>query len=298
MQIIECGHIFCDECLTQYFKTKVLENTELDAIRCAACNFVFDDDFVSQKIVLPELQQQFEKLIVNKFVATSKNLVHCPAKNCELIFRPFSDHTSTVVCSCGYEFCCKCKCDKHELLPCEIMKMWKKLPSNPNYILSRDWIESNTKPCPNCSVRVFKYFHFDMVTCAECHTTFCYKCLSLQNSHYECKTEATSSTLISDHKFYSLKSKYDETMHYMDEIKKVECKDCSLILHENRMNSKILEICHVYKMGLVFACFAEPSEEKTIFEQNLHQLGLLVREINQKSAKCSAVNLFIIQQLK
>lgn len=286
-QLIGCGHRFCDECFRQYLNSKILEVTEIDVIQCAACNFIIEDDFVMKKLLLPARQKYFEKLMVEKFVSSNENIVRCPAPNCQILIRHFNNVTSTVHCKCGYEFCFRCGCDGHDILPCDMMKMWTKLESNPDDILSKDWIDSFTKPCPgqNCSRPIYQEGGSKALSCTQCRTKFCFTCLVPQHLHgrkcnVQVETEAirlrkegrstNSFPFTNDHKYYFFKMKYAEVSKY---IKQAEnCLSASYGFISCDTVKRFVNVCDVLKIGYVTACFLKMSNEKLIFQQNLHQL--------------------------
>ena len=61
---------------------------------------------------------------------------------------------------------------------------------NPNSVQSAELIKKDTKPCPNCGIRIFKISGCDQMWCTECEVTFSWKTgrtlhnVHIHNPHY------------------------------------------------------------------------------------------------------------------
>ena len=67
---LECGHLFCTQCWTEYLTTKIVDEGASQMIECpGACNIVVDDQTVMNLITDPRY------LVDNgKYLMESKNI--------------------------------------------------------------------------------------------------------------------------------------------------------------------------------------------------------------------------------
>ena len=67
---LECGHLFCTQCWTEYLTTKIVDEGASQMIECrGACNIVVDDQTVMNLITDPRY------LVDNgKYLMKSKNI--------------------------------------------------------------------------------------------------------------------------------------------------------------------------------------------------------------------------------
>lgn len=87
----------------------------------------------------------------------------------------------------------KCElCELHTCSQClELIGYSKTEPHtcDPNSVASAELIKKDTKPCPQCGVRIFKVSGCDQMWCTECRVSFSYKTLQIDtgathNPHY------------------------------------------------------------------------------------------------------------------
>lgn len=77
----------------------------------------------------------------------------CPNPSCGNAFVSLAP-ISSVQCSCGMKFCFHCSLEAHEPCRCAVIDKWKAKCGNDSE--TANWILSNTKKCPVCSVRIEK----------------------------------------------------------------------------------------------------------------------------------------------
>ena len=67
---LECGHVFCKNCWTEYLTTKIMDEGASQSIECpgSACNILVDDQTVMNLVKEPKTKLKYQQLITNSFV--------------------------------------------------------------------------------------------------------------------------------------------------------------------------------------------------------------------------------------
>jgi hypothetical protein len=73
---------------------------------------------------------------------------------------------------CKTSHCHKCRCKKEEEHKCD-----------PNIVETVKLLASDTKPCPKCSIPIFKIAGCDQMFCTGCHTAFSWKTGQIETGH-------------------------------------------------------------------------------------------------------------------
>ena len=80
---LECGHLFCNQCWTEYLTTKIMDEGASQKIECpGACNIVVNDQTVMTLITDPRVKLKYQHLITNSFVQCNKLFKWCPSPGC------------------------------------------------------------------------------------------------------------------------------------------------------------------------------------------------------------------------
>jgi ariadne-1 len=173
---LQCGHKFCSSCWIEYLKDKIIERGLCD-IRCmqTECKWLVPGSFI-QKLCGDEVYNRFEVLSLRRHVEGIPYLKFCPAPDCpDIVSCPAAANKSalkiivpTVTCSNGHTFCFGCHIDSdHRPVLCRIAKLWldkcrveveiqPQLTRQQEHIASINWINANTKECPECHIRIQK----------------------------------------------------------------------------------------------------------------------------------------------
>lgn len=171
-----CGHAFCRDCVMDYVNSKI-QNREF-LIKCLS----FDENscqiFLYPSLVFslltPTNKRNYDNILFSSFVSAQKNLKPCPAPNCKYIAEMKGVRIG-VKCVCGKHFCMKCGEDDHSPASCEMYREWKRLTNSEENQLNADWLTYNTRMCPYCRVRVYRYMGCNYIPCT-CGKIFCYEC--------------------------------------------------------------------------------------------------------------------------
>ena len=87
----------------------------------------------------------------------------------------------------GLQPCTSCALPRHTPVPCSIMQAWKAaggfVEESRETAATLRWQLENTKPCPNCGMRVNKNGGCVAMVCTSCQYHFCWGCLGPEHSH-------------------------------------------------------------------------------------------------------------------
>lgn len=128
IQLEGCGHVFCQDCLKDFFSLMIREGT-IDKVRCCheSCKgrqtevehpngedqSILSDELLG--LVGPLLKLRYDELFEKQAIESDPTLCYCPMDSCRSLVKP--DHTfdgskseNLRVCSkCGYSFCFMCR---------------------------------------------------------------------------------------------------------------------------------------------------------------------------------------------
>jgi ariadne-1 len=66
---LECGHMYCNACWTDYLTTKIMDDGDSQMIECpGSCKAVVNDQMVMKLITASRVKQKYKHLITNSFV--------------------------------------------------------------------------------------------------------------------------------------------------------------------------------------------------------------------------------------
>ena len=70
---LECGHIYCTSCWTEYLTTKIMDEGASQTIACPAsqCDILVDDETVTKLVNDSKIKLKYQHLITNNFVQVS-----------------------------------------------------------------------------------------------------------------------------------------------------------------------------------------------------------------------------------
>uniref|UniRef100_A0A914H3W7 RBR-type E3 ubiquitin transferase n=1 Tax=Globodera rostochiensis TaxID=31243 RepID=A0A914H3W7_GLORO len=173
-----CNHLFCGQCWSNYLSSKILDEGR-PYITCPElrCTVVADDDFVLKTVKSPQALRSYNRLILNSFVECNTLIKWCPAPECGRAVKVPHAEPRKVSCKCGFMFCFGCSQQWHEPIGCEKLKTWLKKCSDDSE--TSNWLNANTKDCPQCQVTIEKDGGCNHMTCKNlaCKFEFCWMCL-------------------------------------------------------------------------------------------------------------------------
>ena len=176
--LLECLHVYCDDCYYNYFKEKI-NNNKVEKIKCpeVLCDCIIYNNFIEKKLVKDiELLEKYIKLRNRKQLMLDPNVQMCPFPDCESYAKK-GDNKYVSCIDKGHKFCFNCLKEWHGEKSCEI-------ESDKNF---EKWKNSyKVKRCPRCKYFIEKNEGCNHITCSNCQYQFCWLCLQeYKSDHFD-----------------------------------------------------------------------------------------------------------------
>lgn len=307
---VECGHIFCQYCWTEYLNTKVSSENTSQNIFCPAteCDILVDENFVLPILKDSNIRSKYHKLIADSFVQSNRLMKWCPAPDCSNAIKAVYNDAKAVKCLCGYIFCFGCAQPSHEPVMCDWLKKWLKKCDDDSE--TSNWISANTKECPKCHVTIEKNGGCNHMVCrsSHCKADFCWVCLGSWQSHgsswYNCNrydekeaqaardAQAKSRAALERYLFYCNRymnhlqsSKFEQKLYdqVKDKMEIMQHMNMSWIEVQFLKNAvDVLCLCrNTLKYTYVFAFFLKKNNQSIIFEDNQRDLEMATEHLSE-----------------
>nr|XP_057929580.1 E3 ubiquitin-protein ligase RNF14-like [Doryrhamphus excisus] len=130
VQIKECGHVFCQPCLSEFCKLQITEGN-VHSVTCAQAGCTaFPTPAQVKSLVGEELFSRYDRLLLQSTLDSMADVMYCPRNTCASPV--ILDKASNVaLCSvCGFAFCVSCKKTYHGTGDCKANGMLKKHQKN------------------------------------------------------------------------------------------------------------------------------------------------------------------------
>ena len=181
--LCDCGHCFCQECLSLYVATSIHEGkTSGGTLRCPIdkCAVPFDESLI-QNLASPGDWAKHLRFVNARIVNEDPLLRWCPKPGCNGVAR--LSHSSTtaeeaqeyleVICDshpCGLVFCANCGCVPHLGAHCD------KADDKDYFDWKKEKGAENIKPCPQCCLDTEKSGGCPAMLCTRCRAVWCWDC--------------------------------------------------------------------------------------------------------------------------
>ena len=180
---LPCGHICCNNCWTNYFKT-LIKDGKVEKIKCVEhyCKQIIPEEFIFKYIKNDKnLIEKYQKFKIRAEIIKNPNKKQCPKPDCESYLEKSPD-TKYVKCKKGHQFCFECLRPPHGKSSCEELMEKDFLKWKKNRVV---------KKCPRCKIFTEKNEGCNHMTCSSCKYQWCWLCLGAYTyGHYdrgECK---------------------------------------------------------------------------------------------------------------
>ncbi|KAJ8667146.1 hypothetical protein QAD02_008808 [Eretmocerus hayati] len=216
LKVDTCEHVFCKDCFAEFLQIKIKERNVM-CIQCPAhdCRVILKSGQV-QENCSSELFETYVKEVEESRLLRMRNLAYCPRKVCQtpVIIK---DGENLASCpACEYNFCPFCSKVYHGVMPCKmdvdeklkLMKEYKNGNSMTRKYLEKkygknqirqiaeklsteDYLERNTRNCPDCGIMTTKISGCNYMNCSRCHINFCWLCNErlMENSYDHFKSD-------------------------------------------------------------------------------------------------------------
>jgi len=321
---LECGHLYCKQCWTDYLTTKIMDEGSSQMIECPGrCNIIVDDATV-MKLTQDRVKLKYQHLITNSFVQCNRLLRWCPSPDCNNAVKVLHVESKPVKCRCGHVFCFSCGENWHDPVRCSLIRKWiKKCDDDSETSI---WISANTKECPKCGATIEKDGGCNHMVCKNqsCKTEFCWVCLGPWEPHgsswYNCNRfdedeakenregQEKSRAALQRYLFYCnrymnhLQSlKFESKLYSMVKDKMEEMQQHNMSWIEVQFLKKSLDILCDCRRTLmytyVFAYYLRKNNQSAIFEDNQRDLESATEQLSEYLERdISAENLADIKQ--
>uniref|UniRef100_A0A060TCM5 RBR-type E3 ubiquitin transferase n=1 Tax=Blastobotrys adeninivorans TaxID=409370 RepID=A0A060TCM5_BLAAD len=210
-RLTNCGHVFCSECLEDYYSACV-EQGYVSRVVCPApeCKTPAVDFADLKKLLSPDQLDRLDRLRKKQVLESDPNTaIVCPRNFCQALIRRNPDDNLVICSDCQFAFCAVCKRSWHgyyeycriqeppdelileyiegdESTRARIETQWGRLnmkryaTNYENDKAFREYMEKqNNRRCPKCYTPIEKSMGCNKMTCAICHTFFCFICLDI-----------------------------------------------------------------------------------------------------------------------
>ena len=290
---LECGHLFCTDCWTEYLTTKIVQDGISLSIQCPSndCQVLVNDAAVLQLLKNSEHATKYQILITNNLVECNHLLRWCPAPNCNNAMYVSNGGMQQVKCTCGYSYCYSCSDEWHGPVTCEVLKKWAKKCEDDSETIN--WINANTKDCPKCNNPIEKNGGCNHMTCRKqsCGHSFCWICLKPWRSHGACnnynadknESKETSRSWLKKYLFYyerykaqTESRKLESNLFTVMDQKAEEMKLLGMASMDTKyLHEAVDTLCESRRVLMntyIFAYYLSKSNHSEIFEENQRDL--------------------------
>ena len=108
-----CGHVFCHDCLSGYFDSKIQDGDTSFTCPNPTCG-----ENISQRDIQIHVERdkfnRFERLQFNRALDTMDDIAYCPKPDCRTQTVKWNLESTNVQCGqCGFNYCTDCEKDAH-----------------------------------------------------------------------------------------------------------------------------------------------------------------------------------------
>ena len=202
VQFQQCKHIYCAECITNYFIIQIRDGS-VRSLNCPEdkCESQADPNLV-KKLVPSEVYEQYDNYLLQSTLDCMEDMTYCPRKTCQTAVLLEPDSRNMGRCpGCKLVFCVFCKRTYHGITNCAINNKEllilrneylngneevrnalekkygkKRLQTVVDEYYTEAWMEKFSKHCPSCKTSIEKINGCNKMVCLKCKCYFCWLC--------------------------------------------------------------------------------------------------------------------------
>ncbi|KAF6210940.1 hypothetical protein GE061_014053 [Apolygus lucorum] len=214
LQFHPCGHVYCKQCMEQYFTTRI-KDAMVTSMPCPyeKCTSEANPHQVKDAVGAL-LFNKYDSMLLSVTLDKMDDITYCPRTTCGSPVMREKEEKMAACPACRYVFCVFCRRAYHGVEFCRMKSVEMKkvvleyqegddavksrlekrygatqIRRFINDMLSDDWIQTNSKNCPNCEASIEKSDGCNKMVCGKCQTFFCWLCLGVLDrsnpySHY------------------------------------------------------------------------------------------------------------------
>jgi len=183
-EIQQCDHDFevCRACTAEYLRGSLVSGgaSACKNLSCPQCNRKLDYQEV-HKLADAETFAKYEKFLLQTLLSNEPGFRWCLAPLCEngQLYQRDPVNPKISCEECSFQMCFKHEIPWHRGLTCDEYESQRD-HGDPSFAETREWIRTNTKPCPRCQTPIQKGPDCFHMTCGqgECNHEFCWQCLA------------------------------------------------------------------------------------------------------------------------
>ncbi len=172
----------CTNCLLEMINTSTQEKTIAQIVcpnrRCAQSIVEQDIRAITQRY--PEIYRMFCDIAAHEYVTKHvKHIKHCPTPDCTFSFENDQSLKQAFNCpQCNHLYCSDCLVQHAPEMTCEQAREHALLIGDKIKVenANEEWLQKNTKSCPQCKTSVEKNGGCNHMTCNQCRHEFCWTC--------------------------------------------------------------------------------------------------------------------------
>ncbi|CAF9943177.1 MAG: hypothetical protein ALECFALPRED_010763 [Alectoria fallacina] len=194
-----CGHWYCRACFEGQCRNI---NADDIPVRCLG-----DSGNCARAFEVPELRTAlqdaaFERLLSKSFeiyVRTNyKTLRTCPTPDCQkLLYRTSTDGAAITCPACSARICTTCHAPSHSGVTCAAYQR----AGTDEFASWKIW--KDVRSCPRCGVPIEKDQGCRNMECTICEADFCWTCMEVVDTDYECRCVRESQVVVVQQRNYN-----------------------------------------------------------------------------------------------
>ncbi|KAF8853175.1 hypothetical protein BDZ45DRAFT_729656 [Acephala macrosclerotiorum] len=183
-EIQKCDHEFqfCRVCTAEHIRGSLISRgpSACGNLSCPQCARKLNYQEILQ-LADAETVNRYEKFMLQIFLSHEPNFRWCLSPSCsngQLYDGDDNTRDPKISCEeCKFQMCFTHEMPWHEGQTCAEYESMRD-HGDPAYDETREWIRTNTKPCPECGVGIQKGEACFHMTCSQCNHEFCWQCLA------------------------------------------------------------------------------------------------------------------------